>query len=107
MLSVSCARDFKFAACLTSPHGSQKMLNNLFANMSQLQNDVHECQKKISHILTLSHRFSQTVLQDCFQLPLAMVQTCPNIGIRIKHNIRIYQNDSECRMGMHGEDMIG
>ena len=38
---------------------------------------------------------------------IAMVQKCPNIGIRIKHNIRIYQNDSECRMGMNGENMIG
>ena len=35
------------------------------------------------------------------------VQTCPNIGIGIKHDIRIYQNDSECRMGMNGEDMVG
>ena len=38
---------------------------------------------------------------------IAMVQKCPNIGIRIKHDIRIYKNDSECRMGMNGEDMIG
>ena len=38
---------------------------------------------------------------------IAMVQKYPNIGIRIKHNIRIYQNDSECTMGMNGEDMIG
>ena len=36
------------------------------------------------------------------------VQICANIGIGIKHNISIiYQNDSECRMGMNGEDMVG
>ena len=36
---------------------------------------------------------------------IAMVQKYPNIGIRMF--IRIYQNDSECRMGMNGEDIIG
>jgi hypothetical protein len=34
------------------------------------------------------------------------VQIYPNIGIRTKHNINIYQNNSESKMGINGEDMV-